>query len=141
MKKFKKILSVMILTTVFILLGVAAQSGCKNKTGSTAGSNTTAQAKEIYYCPMHPDYTSDKPGTCPECGMTLVKKEKPVTDANGAVSANIEQTMCPVLTDNKIDKNIYVEYKGKKVYFCCTDCKAAFEKDPEKYITMLPQFK
>src|SRR6185436_305515 len=25
-----------------------------------------------YMCPMHPDMTSDKPGTCPRCSMTLV---------------------------------------------------------------------
>lgn len=25
-----------------------------------------------YHCPMHPNYTSDSPGTCPICGMTLV---------------------------------------------------------------------
>ena len=25
-----------------------------------------------YMCPMHPDYTQEKPGTCPRCGMTLV---------------------------------------------------------------------
>jgi Cu(I)/Ag(I) efflux system membrane fusion protein len=30
---------------------------------------------EIYYCPMHPDYTSPKPGDCPICNMHLVKKE------------------------------------------------------------------
>ncbi|TGK08727.1 hypothetical protein EHO60_14185 [Leptospira fletcheri] len=33
-----------------------------------------AKKKEIYYCPMHPTYTSDRPGTCPICGMDLVKK-------------------------------------------------------------------
>jgi len=26
----------------------------------------------IYHCPMHPTYTSDKPGDCPICGMKLV---------------------------------------------------------------------
>ena len=36
------------------------------------------QAKDIYYCPMHPDFTSDKPGSCSICGMTLVKKEKKI---------------------------------------------------------------
>jgi membrane fusion protein, copper/silver efflux system len=28
--------------------------------------------KRIYHCPMHPNYLSDKPGTCPICGMNLV---------------------------------------------------------------------
>src|SRR3989338_7307158 len=27
----------------------------------------------IYTCPMHPEIKQDKPGMCPECGMTLVK--------------------------------------------------------------------
>jgi membrane fusion protein, copper/silver efflux system len=31
-------------------------------------------AKDLYYCPMHPTYTSDKPGDCPICGMSLVKR-------------------------------------------------------------------
>ncbi|MGA2171824.1 MAG: efflux RND transporter periplasmic adaptor subunit [Sedimentisphaerales bacterium] len=31
-------------------------------------------AKDLYYCPMHPNFTSDKPGDCPICGMTLVKR-------------------------------------------------------------------
>lgn len=34
-----------------------------------------AQKKEEYYCPMHPTYTSDRPGTCPICNMDLVKRE------------------------------------------------------------------
>ncbi|WP_246047577.1 efflux RND transporter periplasmic adaptor subunit [Leptospira ilyithenensis] len=34
-----------------------------------------AKKKEIYYCPMHTSYTSDRPGTCPICNMDLVKKE------------------------------------------------------------------
>ncbi len=57
-----------------------------------------------------------------------------------AAAAEIEQTTCPVMDGNKIDKNVFVEYKGKKVYFCCADCKAKFEADPEKYIAKLPQF-
>src|SRR5262245_48451237 len=35
---------------------------------------TSASAKKVVYqCPMHPSYTSDKPGECPICGMTLEK--------------------------------------------------------------------
>jgi Cu(I)/Ag(I) efflux system membrane fusion protein len=31
-------------------------------------------AREEYYCPMHPQVVRDKPGACPICGMTLVKR-------------------------------------------------------------------
>ncbi len=85
MKKHKNILSVMILTIVLILSGLAMQTGCKKQTGLSAGSSTAGlQAKEIYYCPMHPDQVSDKPGKCPKCGMDLVKKEagQPAADTN-----------------------------------------------------------
>ena len=61
--------------------------------------------------------------------------------ASPAVAAAGEQTICPVMAGNPIDKNVFVEYKGKKVYFCCTQCKAQFEKNPEKYLPKLPQFK
>jgi FtsP/CotA-like multicopper oxidase with cupredoxin domain/uncharacterized Zn finger protein (UPF0148 family) len=30
--------------------------------------------KQVYTCPMHPEVQSDKPGKCPNCGMTLIKK-------------------------------------------------------------------
>jgi Cu2+-exporting ATPase len=29
-------------------------------------------AQDKYFCPMHPEIRSDKPGSCPKCGMTLV---------------------------------------------------------------------
>ena len=33
---------------------------------------SSAQQKALYYtCPMHPQYTSDRPGDCPICGMRL----------------------------------------------------------------------
>jgi ssDNA-binding Zn-finger/Zn-ribbon topoisomerase 1 len=47
---------------------------------TTAVSDTTKTkkvkpAKVQYTCTMHPEVLSDKPGKCPKCGMTLVKKE------------------------------------------------------------------
>ena len=43
------------------------------------------------------------------------------------------QTVCPVLGGN-VDKNVYADYKGKRIYFCCKGCDAEFNKDPEKYL-------
>lgn len=61
-------------------------------------------------------------------------------EAATAVAAAVEQTSCPVM-GGAINKDLFTEYKGKKVYFCCPGCKEQFEKEPEKYIAKLPQFK
>ncbi|KAF0126873.1 MAG: Cu(I)/Ag(I) efflux system membrane protein CusB [Elusimicrobia bacterium] len=45
------------------------------------GGRAHTQA-ELYYCPMHPDVTSDSPGDCPICNMHLVKKEAPAPPAD-----------------------------------------------------------
>ena len=77
------------------------------------------------------------------------KTETPSAQAGSSqqVSANVpadtnstEQTTCPVM-GGAIDKKVSTEYKGKKVYFCCPGCIAEFNKDPNKYIDKLPQFK
>ena len=38
-------------------------------------SDAPATSGETYTCPMHPKIKADKPGSCPICGMTLVKKK------------------------------------------------------------------
>jgi hypothetical protein len=37
-----------------------------------APTSATPDTETAYMCPMHPDYTSDIPGTCPRCSMKLV---------------------------------------------------------------------
>ena len=49
------------------------------------------------------------------------------------------QTLCPVM-GGAINKDIFVEHQGKKVYFCCPGCIEQFEAEPEKYLGKLPQF-
>lgn len=47
----------------------------KMKMDSTKmGMNPDKMAK-TYVCPMHPEVTSDKPGECPKCGMTMAAKK------------------------------------------------------------------
>ena len=45
----------------------------QNRKHPTSKSDTTA--KYIYTCTMHPEVMTEKPGKCPKCGMTLVKKK------------------------------------------------------------------
>jgi hypothetical protein len=40
---------------------------------SWVAAQENAPAKELYHCPMHPDYVAAEPGTCPICGMELVR--------------------------------------------------------------------
>jgi YHS domain-containing protein len=70
----------------------------------------------------------------------LDKEMKKAEEAVKKLDALTEQTTCPVMDGNKINKDVFVEYKGVKVYFCCNGCKAKFEADPEKYVANLPQF-
>lgn len=62
------------------------------------------------------------------------------TEAGDPVVATAEQKTCPVMEGNLINKAIFVEYKGKKVYFCCKGCPETFLADPERYVAKLPQF-
>ena len=49
------------------------------------GIGQAATEKDVYSCPMHKTYHSDKPGNCPICGMKLVKLEaSTATPTNGA---------------------------------------------------------
>ena len=43
------------------------------------------------------------------------------------------QTSCPVM-GRPINKKIYEDYKGKRVYFCCGDCPKAFKAKPDKFM-------
>ena len=53
-----------------------------------------------------------------------------------ALAKPADQTKCPVL-GSPVNKNIYTDYKGKRIYFCCPPCVQEFKKDPEKYMKQL----
>lgn len=44
-----------------------------------------------------------------------------------------QQALCPVM-GGEINKDIYSDHKGKRVYLCCAMCKPKFEETPAKYI-------
>ena len=54
-----------------------------------AGAHVDSEQASTYYCPMHPTVTSDKPGHCPLCGMTLEKRSAaPQADAATQLAAS-----------------------------------------------------
>lgn len=46
--------------------------------------------------------------------------------------AMVKDVVCGMTVDTETAP-AKTEYKGKTYYFCAQGCKAAFEKDPEKY--------
>ncbi|BBM82719.1 DUF2231 domain-containing protein [Candidatus Uabimicrobium amorphum] len=47
---------------------------------------------------------------------------------------NITNQICPVMTAEKIDPNIYYDYNGQRVYLCCKRCIKKFSAAPQKYM-------
>ncbi len=56
--------------------------------------------------------------------------------AQGPAAKGKAQTTCPVMAGN-VNKQIYTDYQGQRIYFCCPACVGEFQKDPEKYMKKL----
>ncbi|MDD5674652.1 MAG: heavy metal-binding domain-containing protein [Chitinivibrionales bacterium] len=46
------------------------------------------------------------------------------------------QTTCPIQGEI-INKKLFVDYKGKRIYVCCPSCMDSVKANPEKYIAKL----
>lgn len=79
---------IVFLLTLSVVIGTASCNN-KKKTDHTAHD----QKKEVYTCPMHPEIIRDAPGSCPICGMDLVKKE---TGSEAIKDVQLEALLKPV---------------------------------------------
>src|SRR6266702_3417518 len=80
-----------LIPTIIILLAAAGGGWYlwQHRGAQKAGEGKkAAQGTVQYTCPMHPFIIKDKPGACPICGMTLVKK---VAEAQTATAQTAEQ--------------------------------------------------
>jgi Cu(I)/Ag(I) efflux system membrane fusion protein len=64
-----RVIAAAVVTAALLSTGLAAGPGCGRRERAPATSAVR------YHCPMHPTYTSDKPGDCPICNMRLVPIE------------------------------------------------------------------
>ncbi|MBM4017545.1 MAG: YHS domain-containing protein [Planctomycetes bacterium] len=55
-----------------------------------------------------------------------------------AAPSQLAQKLCPVM-GGPVNPDIFVDYQGRRIYFCCDMCPATFKKDPEKYLKKLDE--
>jgi hypothetical protein len=154
-KKFmkKKIILIAVLAIVF-------GSGAVLFTPRSVLAQTNAPStdrKVLYYtCPMHPSVKSDKPGNCPDCGMTLepVYADDSATNNMDDMATNVPSgaspdngkptpyplTTCVVSGEKLGEMGEPIEFiytnngANQEIKFCCPMCKSKFLKDPDNYM-------
>lgn len=101
-KNWKNNLTTGGLFTLLVLFILAScRTGSENKDASATGhrkgeplGHNHASVLDEYTCPMHPQIVQDKPGSCPICGMDLVKKASSGGDSL-AVDASLKALLQP----------------------------------------------
>ena len=107
------------LLIAYCLLPIVIVS-CKNNKTSVVDNN---QRKEQWTCSMHPEIIRDKPGTCPICGMDLIKKEENAVAISDIQLNDLLQptdrfvvSSIPVTTLKRSEELIEVESLGRVSY-------------------------
>ncbi len=80
--------------------------------------------------------TAPAPTASASAAASPVPASAPIGNARASAAKNAP-LICPVsgetIASPKAAYNSEV-YKGKTYYFCCPDCKPAFDKNPSKYV-------
>lgn len=71
-------------------------------------------------------------------GIVLSPSLGLATETQEQTPAPKEQTLCPVL-GGEIDRAVYLDHEGERVYFCCANCREAFAANPEMYLQKLKE--
>ncbi|HYL98652.1 MAG TPA: YHS domain-containing protein [Blastocatellia bacterium] len=135
----KKVGTVFLMSLVMICSAIAVVSKATSKLSLVPDGNTKL-AVTNKRCPVSGDEVNTKLRVeyqgqyvyfccdgCPQQFQAEPAKYLPKLSAEDreAIKANEK---CPI-SGGAVDKDIWVESEGRKVYFCCPDCAAAFKKD------------
>ncbi|MBL0745251.1 efflux RND transporter periplasmic adaptor subunit [Chryseolinea lacunae] len=88
-----------VLRAALLFMMVVALAACKHQ----------EESHDEYTCPMHPTVLADKPGTCPVCGMDLVRKARSGEEVtiNNALVPLLKSTNESVVSSVKTVKGEY----------------------------------
>ncbi|MCH9021575.1 MAG: hypothetical protein IID32_02290 [Planctomycetes bacterium] len=69
-------------------------------------------------------------------GESGKKESGAKVETTSTTATALAQTLCPI-GGGDIVKNSFTDYQGKRVYFCCDDCKPKFDKDADNIIAKM----
>lgn len=103
--------------------GMAGMDNMDGRDGQEKMNIPSGEAKVLYTCSMHPQIIRDKPGKCPICGMTLVKKESDSKIIHGVSLHTLLQpansyavSTIPSTTLKKMEEPIEINALGYTAY-------------------------
>lgn len=69
-------------------------------------------------------------------GIAFAETVAPAPGEAGVAPVVKKQTTCPVM-GGAVNKALYVDHAGKRIYVCCGGCIGTVKADPAKYIRKL----
>ncbi len=146
-----------LLTTIALFVAVSVLAETKNPEHGHHGAKMAGQTQEdadqtvveqtlcpITGNPIKQDVSIDYQGQriyfcCAGCDKTFLENPEGhlAEMAEQGVIVESLQTVCPVSGEELKNKDTYVDYKGRRIYFCCPGCDKDFAKDPEKYLSQI----
>lgn len=129
--------------------GKALQEACRQMAGSVTKEKVCDHCREMAQVVKQANIevlpskfgavtliTASDPNLVKQLHTLILKEHSSEEKEQAAVSFEGKGdgiTTCPV-QGRPINSAVFAEYKGRKVYFCCSGCKRTFESAPEKYL-------
>ena len=74
---------------------------------------------------------------CVTAACVIAETTEATAPAAGTAAVVKSQTTCPVMKGNPVNKTLFVDYEGKRIYVCCADCIKEITANPAKYVKQL----
>lgn len=84
--------------SLYILSALLIACTSEQKKSEASEHDHTQEAAAQYTCPMHPQVVQDTPGTCPMCGMDLVKVDKTQSTSGDLMLSDSQVKLANVTT-------------------------------------------
>lgn len=110
----KKTLAIVIFSVSALLIITLSAVAARHVFMIRPASGSQSAVSGVYFCPMHTDFTSDKPGNCVICGMKLIKKQGSPQDTSRQQKQAVEKSPREICVEHNCTmKNCTMHVKAR----------------------------